>query len=1097
MKVNNIKAYAGKGNLSIDYFHEEFDYYKNDEEKIRVYGGNKLKEQQGIEKHLTFSEIKRLIQNKNVKPKLDKNGNEEKLHKNLKLNANTCFEYQLDVPKTVSLYYTKTDDEKRKKLDDLLAQAEREFFKQEIEPLLQYKLTKNNKQSVEMVKADEVMTFSIQHLTNREKEPLLHRHNFIIGQYIDENGKSRTVDMIEVKNNIKLLQIKWQAHLAKKFVNELGLDVVGVEKNQTKNGNQNYGFELALKDKSIEVINKLVDSHSTRAKQIENYHNAQLAKNSDYDKFDKDNIEKAKVSTRKKKEITENESLEVLNNIRSKLSFTVNKATALVKEYKQEPINKYSKTLLKDFGETNLTISKEDYIATMLGKSNYKLEVSQIEKSFDDLIKSKDIIALKTSPKKTVYFNKEAIKKEIELTGNITNYFNRNSSISVNDSVLNKVIKNFEKEKGFELIEEQIRYLITATSSKNGAVIRGVPGAGKTTCALALKQVFEASDPQVRVVGLAPTGKAAKGLSSEVGIETATIHSFNLQTKGKKCYLGKTEITDKTVILVDEAGMIGSKEYTDFLKKLEQYKVNPKIVLIGDHKQLAPVEKGQVFKSLVLEKQCAYSELKNINRQKNEENKKAIYQLEEGNHLQAYQTFNKLGMLEIVKTRDDWYKLAAKNYLESKQDVFQKIVLDFKREDVKAINNIIRGELRKGNTFTTKDFKVSLLDNEEKIVLDLAQGEKIKFCKNDKDHNIQNGTQAIITSIKQTGKTFQIECKDENNNTIKFNTKDYSNIVYGYALTIHSSQGLSINESINRISNLHNAELALVSNSRNKYCPIADNKGVTSNSKVVICEDDFKFTEKEALELEKMAVKAKSVNTREAWAVYDELKLQMRLEKVANKTSKVSNYDLKNIYDLAKSDMANDLQAKVKEVKELVLEELITNKDKAIELYNSALDYVGLSKKEVLKKEEGTVINGVLQQKDCIDEYLLEKTNKELMIQQQVSSTNKAIDENIELFKKIDEAFTTSKDSKSRTREIVKNTALKSEIDKDRKLDLYDKVMSDDKYSNVKALIIENRSKHLDQVKAKELEIIEKMNAVKEVEKQKEITKAKGKGFSI
>jgi ATP-dependent exoDNAse (exonuclease V) alpha subunit len=66
-----------------------------------------------------------------------------------------------------------------------------------------------------------------------------------------------------------------------------------------------------------------------------------------------------------------------------------------------------------------------------------------------------------------------------------------------------------------------------------------------------------------------------------------------------------------------------------------------------------------------------------------------------------------------------------------------------------------------------------------------SEGEKIVFLKNDTRHDIQNGLTAIIESIDHHGNVKAVN----DDRAIYFNVKTYPYVDYGYAVTVHKSQG--------------------------------------------------------------------------------------------------------------------------------------------------------------------------------------------------------------------------------------------------------------------------------------------------------------------
>ncbi|BAR63706.1 Dtr system oriT relaxase (plasmid) [Bradyrhizobium diazoefficiens] len=86
----------------------------------------------------------------------------------------------------------------------------------------------------------------------------------------------------------------------------------------------------------------------------------------------------------------------------------------------------------------------------------------------------------------------------------------------------------------------------------------GRAGAGKTTMMKAAREVWEAAG--YRVVGAALAGKAAEGLEKEAGIASRTLASWELAWSNGR------ELDDKTIFVLDEAGMVSSRQMALFVE---------------------------------------------------------------------------------------------------------------------------------------------------------------------------------------------------------------------------------------------------------------------------------------------------------------------------------------------------------------------------------------------------------------------------------------------------------------------------------------------------------------------------------------------------
>src|SRR3546814_12696593 len=94
-----------------------------------------------------------------------------------------------------------------------------------------------------------------------------------------------------------------------------------------------------------------------------------------------------------------------------------------------------------------------------------------------------------------------------------------------------------------------------------------------------------------RVQGLALSGIAAENLESGSGIASRTIASLEHQW-GQ----GRELLSENDVLVIDEAGMIGSRQMERVLNEAEKH--GAKVVLVGDVEQPQAIQAGAAFRSL-------------------------------------------------------------------------------------------------------------------------------------------------------------------------------------------------------------------------------------------------------------------------------------------------------------------------------------------------------------------------------------------------------------------------------------------------------------------------------------------------------------------
>lgn len=157
----------------------------------------------------------------------------------------------------------------------------------------------------------------------------------------------------------------------------------------------------------------------------------------------------------------------------------------------------------------------------------------------------------------------------------------------IDKSRVERALKKFEQEKGYQLDEEQISAVYRSYKSCISAITGGA-GRGKTTITNLLIGGWLG-----KVVLCAPTGRAAQRMSEATGIEASTIHRLIYEYSGGKQQ--RKELPANSLIIVDESSMINLTLACDLLWSVK----DSHIVFVGDADQLPPIGPGNFFAMLL------------------------------------------------------------------------------------------------------------------------------------------------------------------------------------------------------------------------------------------------------------------------------------------------------------------------------------------------------------------------------------------------------------------------------------------------------------------------------------------------------------------
>ena len=143
----------------------------------------------------------------------------------------------------------------------------------------------------------------------------------------------------------------------------------------------------------------------------------------------------------------------------------------------------------------------------------------------------------------------------------------------------------------------------TILSAKDRTVgVQGYAGTGKTTMLNRARVLAEKKG--WRMTGLAPSASAAETLATEAGIATETLQRFLARNagvaEGRLTRKGARELRAafaKTVLVVDEGSLASTVQARDLLRIANELRI-PRVVLVGDARQLDAVDAGKPFAQL-------------------------------------------------------------------------------------------------------------------------------------------------------------------------------------------------------------------------------------------------------------------------------------------------------------------------------------------------------------------------------------------------------------------------------------------------------------------------------------------------------------------
>jgi Ti-type conjugative transfer relaxase TraA len=328
--------------------------------------------------------------------------------------------------------------------------------------------------------------------------------------------------------------------------------------------------------------------------------------------------------------------------------------------------------------------------------------------------------------------------------------------------------------EGLVLGEEQRAALEHIVGPGGIANVIGYAGTGKSAMLGVARDGWERAGYTVR--GAALSGIAAENLEGGSGIQSRTIASFE-HAWGQ----GREQLGPKDVLVVDEAGMIGSRQMERVLSQARD--AGAKVVMVGDPEQLQAIEAGAAFRS-VTERHGA-AEITEIRRQREDWQKEATRALATGRTGEAIHAYDGRGMVHAADTReearaglvDDW---DGKRQAEPGKS---QIIFTHTNAEVRELNGKARERVRA--TGGLGDDVAVKADRGERA---FAAGDRLMFLRNERSLGVKNGTLGTIEGVTPDRMSVRLD----SGRSVAFDTKDYAAIDHGYAATFHKSQGVTV-----------------------------------------------------------------------------------------------------------------------------------------------------------------------------------------------------------------------------------------------------------------------------------------------------------------
>jgi conjugative relaxase-like TrwC/TraI family protein len=345
------------------------------------------------------------------------------------------------------------------------------------------------------------------------------------------------------------------------------------------------------------------------------------------------------------------------------------------------------------------------------------------------------------------------------------------------------------------------------------ALVVGRAGTGKTFTLGMARHAWQLDG--YRPLATAPTGIATVSLEAEGFEEAATCDRLLIDLEQ-----GRERLDARTVLVVDEAGMIGSRKLARLLDHARQARA--KVVLVGDDRQLAAIDAGGGFRALRL--RLGASELVENRRQQQAWEREALELVRSGlvdDAVAAYRTHDRVVAADskpasTLALLQDWWQAWQDTERDPGQDV---IVLAARRAEVDRLNTACQQLLAARGRLGQERLQVE--DRQ------LAVGDRVVCGRNAISQlGVANGTRGMITALDPQARTLTLRLDGKNQQEVTLpgwyldgrqRAERNRRVDLAYATTGHRSQSLTRWRALVRLTGTEDVNWLYVQLSRARH----------------------------------------------------------------------------------------------------------------------------------------------------------------------------------------------------------------------------------------------------------------------------------------
>ncbi len=620
--------------------------------------------------------------------------------------------------------------------------------------------TRTGRNGVNRVPGDGFVAAGFRHRTSRDRDPLLHTHVLVANSVRAGDGRWRTIDSKGLYDHARTAGFLYQVELRHHLSDRLGVS---------------WGPMYQGTADIADVDPALIDLFSKRRAAIE----AELA---EWGLSSAAAAQVATLDTRDAKtDVAESEAAQrarwrteaAAAGHRLDVAEVLESGGSSAAPSDAEVSTAFRLMLSPLFGLTSQqsTFDRRDVLRGLAHDLPPGVTVDEIDVLADRFLDQADVVFIGERDRTgTRYTTRELLDVELDAVRAVTRPGDDSGRCDIRDVDYAVAMRPSISDEQAAAVRE------LCLSGRPVDVVIAAAGTGKTFSLDAARDAWQSSGHTV--IGCALAAAAAKQMQEGSGIPSTTLAKLTSHLA-----LREAELSATTVIVVDEAGMVGTRNIADLLERAER--AGSKVVLVGDPKQLPEITAGGLLSHLDTRHRAIT--LTENRRQADPTEQEALAELRTGDVDQAFALLEEHGRVVTGDNADVVRDGMVADWWQHRQNGEDVLMLARRNVDVDDLNRRARQLMAAAGRLSGEAIVVGGRP--------FQRGDEIVCLRNDNRLGVLNGSTGTITDIDHDQRRVTIDTAG-GSRRLDARYLDAGHVRHGYAVTVHKAQGRTTDHSL-------------------------------------------------------------------------------------------------------------------------------------------------------------------------------------------------------------------------------------------------------------------------------------------------------------